>query len=433
MCIMEYGDGLVDVPDIRRSKIAIFFSDDYEVIEGPSEYMIRVVAPKRSRSIRTSTKYAQILHVFLQWLDDVEDDDYSSSNWQQVDESVLYRYFLDYIESYQARKGQTPAKKTLTDYATRIVEFYRWAEKNGYPHFMEIESKEAERYITDQLLLAHLKPSVAYTKLDFNLPTGPSAIYELEINKFVQQADYEAAVRLLPDVVYSLMAVIIRTTGMRPKDILQLPYRGRLKTPNGALIPYDYDNIPDDLDGKYINYTFESKGKTRSLAFPGKLWSLICKLYIPLRRERAALHLSKYGISPRDDQLFLSEEGEVVTYGMLYYNFSRVPTLAEGKIDAQGNPVFGGKRFNARMLRHSCATYFVYEGLKLRKQLGNPAFYDASMDEELRKMLGHNDIKTTFTYYVHLVNRFMHDDLLQDLRMSHVDSGLSVMLDRLGY
>ena len=433
MCIMEYGDGLVNIPDIRRSKIAIYFNDDYEVIEGPSDYMIRVVAPKRSRSIRTSTKYAQILHVFLQWLDDVEDDDYSSANWQQVDESVLYRYFLDYIESYQVRKGQAPAKKTLTDYATRIIEFYRWAEKNGYPHFMEVESKEAERYIADQLLLAHLKPSVTYTKLDFNLPTGPRAIYELEIDKFVQQDDYVAAVRLLPDVVYSLMAVIFRTTGMRPKDILQLPYRGRPNGPNGALIPYDHDNIPADLDRRSLNYTFDSKGKTRSIEFPGKLWVLICKLYIPLRRVRATAHFKKYGISPKDDQLFLSEDGDVITYGMLFYNFAKVPSLAVGTVDSKGNPVFKGKRFNARMLRHSCATYFVYEGLKLRKQLGNPAFYDASMDEELRKMLGHTDIRTTFTYYVHLVNRFMHDDLLQDLRMSHVDSALSVMLDKAGY
>lgn len=42
------------------------------------------------------------------------------------------------------------------------------------------------------------------------------------------------------------------------------------------------------------------------------------------------------------------------------------------------------------------------------------------LDEKLRKLMGHKDIKTTLEYYVHLVNRFIHDYLLIDLKRAQV-------------
>ena len=84
------------------------------------------------------------------------------------------------------------------------------------------------------------------------------------------------------------------------------------------------------------------------------------------------------------------------------------------------------------MLRHACATYFVYDALKKKNRLGDAPVYDASLDEELRKLLGHEDVKTTYMYYVHLVNRFFYDDLLQDTMRARVDDGITALLKRFG-
>ena len=91
------------------------------------------------------------------------------------------------------------------------------------------------------------------------------------------------------------------------------------------------------------------------------------------------------------------------------------------------------RAFNPRMLRHTCATYFVYEALKQNNMLGRSFVYDAAVDEDLRQLLGHNDVRTSYEYYVHLANRFFKEDLLADLHRSRVDAGLSALLDAVGY
>jgi integrase len=114
---------------------------------------------------------------------------------------------------------------------------------------------------------------------------------------------------------------------------------------------------------------------------------------------------------------------------MLYREFAKIPFLAAKALDVK----FKGRRFTACMIRHSCATYFVYEALKQKGRLGQHFVYDAALDEELRKLMGHKDIKTTLEYYVHLVNRFVHDDLLVDLKRAQVDSCLSALLEHHDY
>jgi integrase len=67
---------------------------------------------------------------------------------------------------------------------------------------------------------------------------------------------------------------------------------------------------------------------------------------------------------------------------MLGYNFSKVVSAAKNSESATD---FKAIRFNARMLRHTCATYFVYEALKAQNRLGRSFVYDAALDEDLRK------------------------------------------------
>ena len=68
-------------------------------------------------------------------------------------------------------------------------------------------------------------------------------------------------------------------------------------------------------------------------------------------------------------------------------------------------------------LRHSFATYFVYLALKNESLIGKPYLYNAIIDDALRKILGHNDIETTYKFYVHIVNRFAlgGDDLIYEI------------------
>jgi site-specific recombinase XerD len=404
--------------------VPIFLDDSHRVIEAPSLWILSI-ARKASRSRATLRKYSAILYRYFRWLDD---NGFSAQSWGTIDEDI----FELYIEAICTPDVK---RETIVDYCARIYSFHKWASRKGYDNYFEIDLAEIESVVEvnlkNQLILANVKPTISVTKLNFDTPAGRTALHEMEVEKFVTDRNQRVALHLMDDMVYRIIATIIRITGLRPRDLFQIPYRG--KGDNSGFVPYDFDEIPEELDGRNIHFSFRSKGKDRSIEFPGLLWRVICEEYIPLRRERAKTYYKNRGISPSNDQLFLSEDGDVVNDYMLRYNFAKVVKKSMA-LRLQGlNLSFTGRKYTPRMLRHSCATYFVLEHLKRSNRLGKPYQYDPTVDEALRRLLGHADIEITYKYYVHLVNRFHHDDLLADIKRSHVNEGLSTLLEEGGY
>jgi len=362
---------------------------------------------------------------YLQWLDD---SGYGANGWAMVDEDI----FETYIKSLCR---PDVSGDSIVYYCARIKSFYNWAQSNGYRHFLHLDVEEVERKvevsIRNQLLLAHVKPTITVKKHGIDSPTGKSVLHEKEAEKFVTDRNHRAALSLMDDMAYQMIATVIWTTGLRPRDLWQLPYRGNDQ--NAEFIPYDVDQIPRDLEAQNLNFWFRSKGKHRSIEFPGAIWKVICERYIPLRRERAELYIKRYGISPPNSILFLAADGEIIDTDKLFYEFKKVVSRSHSMINHGSNLEFNGNKYNARMLRHSCATYFVYEHLKQQNLIGKPYVFNPSVDEKLRRMLGHTSVETTYKYYVHLVNRYHNDDLLKDLKNSHVNVALNALLDTLNY
>lgn len=426
MVQLHFGNGVrrISADNQADTSMPIFLDDRHRVIEVPSRWIMSI-AQKASRANETLHQYSYIMNRYLEWLDQCG---YSAHGWAMVDEDI----FAQYIE-YLCAPGVDG--NSIRYYCARIRSFYKWASENGYRHFFDLDVEningKVEVALKNQLLLAHIKPAITFTKLNFETPTGKPALHEKEVEKFVTEPNHRIALSLMDDIVYQVIATIIWITGLRPRDLFQLPYRG--KDENRGFIPYDADEIPDDLVHREITFFFRSKGKHRSIEFPGALWRVICERYIPLRRERAELYFQKYKISPNNNTLFLTRDGEVVDYDRLRYAFGKVVPKSRS-IPAEA-PVsrFSGTKYKPSMLRHSCATYFVYEHLKQQKLLGKPYLYDPTVDDKLRRMLGHEDVETTYKYYVHLVNRFHNDDLLIDLKRSQVNQGLNALLESMNY
>jgi len=420
------GHGLKRIDGWPQGAVPLVFDEEFVIIEAPTRWLMHI-AKLRSRSTETLRKYAWIIGRYFQWLDDAG---YGAQNWIAVDIEVFEQY-LAYIMRSKKASDFGPLEATAYDYAARIVAFYDWARRVGYRHFLEVDREEVTIRLTDQTLLAHVQNGIVRDKLDFNLPSGRAAFLQKEVQKFVTQAEFEVAVSLLDDEVFKVIATIIRITAMRPKELLQIPYRGDGE--NAGFIPYDIDEIPENLSLQNIMFSCRSKGKNRRIQFPGRLWKVICQLYIPLRRERAEIYRARKGVSPRNSVLFLTRDGYPVDYSILFEHFSKVVKASDSNRVSGAGPVYDKRVFNARMLRHTCATYFVYEALKKNNMLGRSFVYDAAVDEDLRDLLGHNDVGTSYKYYVHLANRFFKEDLLADLHRSRVDAGLSALLTEQGY
>lgn len=404
----------------------IFLSDEYEVLEAPTQW-IGEVAMRRSRSSETEGMYSRVMAGFLQWLDDVG---YGCAQWNAVDSEIFDRY-IEFLRNPPVFSKHSPSAKTIAYYACRIADFYDWARKKGYKHYFDLSMKEVEISLKNQLLLGHVSSTRKVSVPDIRVERSISELIKHERQKFVTQENHKAALALMDDVVFVVIATIFRITALRPKELLQLPYKGGASNP--GFIPYDTSDIPVDLSTSVIDFICESKGKRRLVRFPGKLWEAICKIYMPIRRIRSRKYRARVGVSPPNSALFLTKDGYIVDYRILYYHFSKIGRKVKECQIFSEKIVYSQEVYGARMLRHTCATYFVIDSLRLKNMLGKPYFYDAGIDEDLRQLLGHSDVETTYKYYVHLINRMHGEDLLQELHQTRVDGGLSLMLDRLGF
>ncbi|MBT0651549.1 tyrosine-type recombinase/integrase [Geomobilimonas luticola] len=380
-------------PKYKMDRVPIFMTDDYEVIDEPTGWVLALIR-RRFTTMRhgktspeTIKTYSWILERFLRWLDvakDVSGKTIGAKNWRLVDEDIMYEY-ANYLVQPPNNKNRLK-QRTLKYYIYCLQDFYDWARKQGYEHYWDFDVKSVTFKLPN---VGMWGTSVKRDKIAMNI--GPEAMTAIENKRdaVVTREQLTEAIPLLGDFVYVIIAVIIASTGLRPKDLLQLPYRGKIDEPNRGLHPYETKGavIPPT-----INYEFESKGKVRSIRFPGSLWELICCCWMPERIRRARLFYKKHGKNPSNQYLFLSQKGYIVTYDMIQSHFSKV-----GKCEH-----YSGHRFTARMLRHHFATYFIYDRLQKSGMLGNNA-YQPHIDEELRQMMGHADVGTTYKFYVDLI------------------------------
>ncbi len=385
-------NGLMNVSPYMKADMPLLLTDDHEVLEAPTLWLSNVFL-RKSRSIETLKQYTSIISRYLQWMDDTG---YKAVNWQSVDEDVIKQYVEDLLQTRD--EYGSPSNKTIEFYAARLQDFYKWAKKNGYKHYWDMGFEQVEIVLNDQALL---KTTIYSDAKEIKLSSGQETAIRNERDKYLSRESFNIVIKLFDDEVYRVLTLFVWMTALRPKDLFQVPFIGKGKS---CEIRRYRSNELDTIKDLY--FEFESKGKTRSIEIPSDLWQYICKVYMPLRQKRALLYKEKHGVSPPNSALFLSKNGSIVSKKMLSDQLKKVREKVE----------IPERRLTAGMLRHSFATYFIHEALKNKNMIGKPYIYDAVIDNELKKWMGHTNIGTTYKFYVHLVNTIMKDDLIYDLR-----------------
>lgn len=385
-------DGLKNTDVFPKDTVPIFLDEDFRVIEGPSYWAI-ALAQTRSRSIDTLKQYTTVLARFLQWRDD---KGIKAINWHLTDEDVINAY-IGYLINNRDIKGR-PSNKTIEDYIAILSYFFKWATEKGYKHYWKIDLKKATIRIKGSSSIVKTEKQI---EKRMHIGNGSTTHVDSERDKFIQRENILRIVELFDDVVYSFIVLVLWKTALRPKELFQLPYKG---TGLNAGLKRYRDKELSEL--KEILFRFESKGKDRDIKFPPDVWTVICRKWMPEWVKRAAKYQERnHGKMPPNNALFLSENGRIVTRKMLRDKLNKV---------AQ-DPRCPEKKITPKMFRHSFATYFILDRLEQYNLLGKAYVYNAVIDAELREWMGHEDIETTYKYYVHLINRYFHNGLLNDL------------------
>lgn len=411
--------GLAGLPGHGRTRRGwLYLTDDYRVIEYPTIWAAEV-AQRKSKSPETLEQYGSTLARWLRFLDEHK---YRAEKWQKIDRDVIHHY-IDVLVAGRDEQGR-PSDETIEGYLAKLTDFYRSAAKAGYRHFWDMDNEEVKRIIKDKTTTT-LDVVHGGLKREIKLQRGESTLVQKEMNEFVHQQDLTKAMGLFDDYVYAVIAYVIRNTALRPKELFQLPYKGKgvnigLRNHRIVAVEKTDDNgnaevveilVTDDADRTEITgnitFRFESKGKIRSIPFPLHLWTFICKHWMPERNRRVQLYSKNFGNGqcPSDDCLFITKEGRPVNYDMLYTHFRKISE----------HPDYVKKPFTPKMLRHSWATYYVYEALKAAGSLDSDYTYNAVHDAYLREYMGHTDIATTYKHYVHVVQVYARKDVMGKL------------------
>lgn len=386
-----------------KGSVPIYLSDDYEVLEGPTYWAMKI-AQTRSRSMDTLKEYTTVLAKYLQWRDD---EDYKAEYWLNTDEDVIYQY-INFLIDERNDKGK-PSDSTIEYYIARLQSFYTWARDKGYTHYWEMNMKKVVRTIENRTMV---DIQVKRDARSIHIQNGKSTHVDSEMDKFIHRENIPKILELFDDEVYAFIAVVLWQTGLRPKDFFQLPYKGTAL--NSGFKRYREEEL-DNIES--IPFEFESKGKRRSIKFPGELWAVICRAWMPKRAERATLYREKHGVMPPNSALFLSKNGTIITRKMLRDNLMKVAEKNECP----------EKRLTPCMFRHGFATYFVLDKLEHFNLLGKTYVYNAVIDQSLREWMGHTDVGTTYSYYVHLISRYNYNDLLDDIKKNKDKEVLNIL------
>ncbi len=426
-------DGVAAVARWGRSDMPLYLTDSHEVILGPTLWAADV-ALRDSKSKETLRKYGGQVARFLQWLEEhdlkgqrVDLDNTThrvvgAENWQYVNNATVEAFMAD-LERMYHDIGQ-PSPDSINDVLARVQDFYSWAREHDFPVYVKLNDTWVTVVTRNGSLLGDSVQTVH--ALTWKTPEHKQQILARERDKLVDNESLSIAIRLLAkdDPVYAFIAVVIRETALRPLDCAQLPYRGT--NLNAGFRWYDENewlDLWDDAREKYrdISFSFKSKrGKERTIPFPGDVWNTLCQRWMPLRHERALLYKKEHGVIPPNNILFLSKKGVPVTYKMIHTHFAQVAT----------HPDYPRGRFTPYMLRHAFATYFMITALKEKGVLGRMDVFDVAVFDELRMWMGHNNIKTTYQYYLHLASLLANnDDLPYDLRAESTKELRAIVAD----
>jgi len=406
--------GLAHLSSYKGKRTPIYFTENFKVIEAPTLWGMAIAAS--ISSTETIRKYSSQIARFLHWLYDEYYDEAATEAiandptlYQRVDKDILLAY-RDYLQDSVGLRDETVEPQTINDTMERVIAFYRWARDRGYPHYVDLSETYKIVTVRHEALLGSISHFVHSN--EFALPTNRQNVIDHELDKLIDNATFATACRLLreDDVVYEHMARVMRHTALRPIDLRQLPFRGPSKGANCGFRPYSDKELAALWDPKNeyfrsILFRFTSKrGKRRIIPFPGDVWADLCDEWMPERTKRAKLFREQRGYFP-NEHLFLSRDGDPVTYKMLITHFAKVARHSD----------YPRERFTPYMLRHAWATYTVLYFAERRGWLGKIDHHDIRLEHLLKLFMGHEDLGTTYKYYVHLAYLFNEGGVTGDL------------------
>lgn len=349
------------------------------------------------QSINTSKRYASILKMFYEYL--LNDDYFKSKNLHDIQSFVTDETIQKWQVHRQAerlrKKSRSPSSETIFIDAAMLLSYFAWMKnKMHIPINVSIQHKVWAANFKDNRMLNYLAKSEKYTIDTSKIKVLDQERHQRRNAGLITQDEIELLINSYDDCVYVAMFSLAIGTAMRPSELCNFPYIGN--GDNSHILPYSSMKLgPERIDSETIEYKIVgAKGnKTRTIRVHVKDLKAVEEIYTSsCYNARKRLYEKRHGKPCPLGVLFLNKHGQPVSPEMI----SSRTYAAKKKILS---PKFN-KHVNFYHTRHWWPTYFLINFYKEEILSDSASVFNAAAAEIMRNQLGHEDIETTYKYYI---------------------------------
>jgi hypothetical protein len=342
-----------------------------------------------SGSLKTSEKYAGTLVRFLNFLFERHRED-EEKFWRSVTERDLREWQHEQVKVRDEAKKKSPNDKTISQNANFIHDVYAWLKIENFPIAMHFNTKDWKFNFKDESLLRHIRSQISGASTDHtSISTRKHRTQDTNKNDFVvmSQHDQLQLMSAYSDPVYAVCFLLALGTGLREEGVCRMPYVG--VGDNIHIRPYQ-EIISDIGNKKTFKYTVVEKRKERTLDVQIDVWRAVCEIYLLLYFERRRLLEKKHPEINPDSVFFITKSGHPVTPKKI----ASMTTVAKRRLT------------NFPWTFHHARSWYATQYLiaHLSKSKIENSFYDAAVEDGLRRQIGHKDIKTTYKHYIRVAS-----------------------------
>lgn len=351
-------------------------------------------------SLRTSSRYSSIISMFYRWIaTQPKYADYDPTQYHAlVDNRDLKRWQIARQVARVEAQSLKPSSETIYEDLKIILTFFHWLNLKGYKSNVEIELKTSTAYFNRNKLLAYIQAKAKVSINAKNVRALDKESRQSQRRTLINNSEIHTYLKCFTDPVYKVLFKFALGSAMRPMDLCKFPYIGNGK--NCHIMPYsEMDKEPTTFE-----YTvYASKGnKTRTIILQSDDLKELDETYIkPLYEERRKKYKERFGHDCPPSILFLTSKGIPVTATKIASrgNAAKVKALA---LDENFR-----ESVNFYESRHWWPTMFLirYFQEDLLKDAADVMW--AACGDILRRQMGHEDIDTTFKYYVDMARLVM--------------------------
>lgn len=344
-----------------------------------------------SASEKTSQSYSTTIKRFIEFLiENTSANELTPDLWRKATPADL-RNWQGKLVSVRDDVGLSkPSDKTIRHNAHIVHQFYTWASDNGFPVIFNGKTKEWTFNFKNESKLINKKSMISGLLADHaNIDLKGASTHRSEKKHIhiMGNEDISLLMNSYKDPVYPAILMMALATGMREEGCSQFPYIGTGENSHIRPYPDILNEIKNGHEAKTFSFTVIEKGnKIRTLQVNMAAWKVICGDYLSHFYERKKKLEARHPNANSSLRFFLKKNGEPVT----------PKDISDQTFHAKKR--IGKFPWTFHNTRDWYATNFIIKHLS-KSEVDN-LHYNAAVEEQLRKQLGHSDIKTTYMHYV---------------------------------